>query len=58
MVGFEELGMVFLLLLFVCFKDFVCLFLERGEREGEEQQLVCLSHAPIRGPGPLPRRVP
>ena len=42
-------------------KDFIYLFLERGEgkeKERDTSMCGCLSHAPYWGPGPQPRRVP
>ena len=51
----------------IFFKDFIYLYLDRGERrerEGEkhpctrETSIDCLSHAHSQGPGPQPRHVP
>ena len=42
-------------------KDFIYLFLERGEGKEKERETLmcaCLSHAPCWGPGPQPRHVP
>ena len=44
------------------FKDFICLFLERGEEKEKERErnimCGCLLCAPHWGPGPQPRHVP
>ena len=43
------------------FKDFIYLLLERGEggeRNTDVQEIGCLLHAPIWGPGLQPRYVP
>ena len=48
-------------LIYVFFKDFIYLFLERGERretERETSMCGCLLHTPNWGPGPQPRHVP
>ena len=48
-------------LTFIFFKDFIYLFLERGEgreKERETSMCGCLSHAPCWGPGLQPRHVP
>ena len=58
----HKVGFIFLLSLFIL--DFIYLFLERGEwgrekhRCARETLIGCFSHAPNRGPGPQPRRVP
>ena len=46
---------------FFFFKDFIYLFLDRGEgkeRGREISMCGCLSHAPYWGSGPQPRHVP
>ena len=44
--------------LFIFFKDFIYLFLERGKGGGKKHQCVLASHAtPHRVPGPQPRHV-
>ena len=52
----------FCILLFFFFKDFIYLFLERGEgREKERERNInvwLLLHTPHWGPGPQPRHVP
>ena len=46
-------------LLNICsFKDFIYLFLERGEGERETSMCGCLSRGPYGGPGVQPRHVP
>ena len=42
---------------FYFFKDFIYLFLERGE-ERERNMCGCLLRAPHWGPGPQPKHVP
>ena len=71
-MSLTKFGALFLIYLFNLFililkyvfffkKDFISLFLDRGEEKKKERETTrcgCLSHAPYWGPGPQPRHVP